>query len=289
MKRALVCGVAALIGLNGLSLHGEDAKAEPEKAKGPRVLFVTQSAGFVHGSVKRASPELSPAEIAMKQLAQQSGAFSLDATQDAASDLTKENLKNYDVVMFYTTGNLPIPEENLAYFLNDWLKQPGHGFIGVHSAADTYHEDKRYWDMVGGTFNGHPWNADARVTLAIHDAAHPTMAPFGGESADWVDEIYVYKNWQPKKVRVLMSLDMAKTELKQPYHVPVAWVKEYGEGRVYFNNLGHREDTWTKEPFLKSLQAGILWCAGQGEAGAAPNPELSEQLDQQAKEVAGAK
>ena len=263
----------------------EEAKSEtPDK---PRVLFVTQSEGFTHSSVRRKkSPELSPAEIAMENLAQKSKAFTVVTTQNVAADFTKENLQNYDVVMFYTTGKLPIAEEDLNYFLNEWLRQKGHGFIGVHSATDTYKSYKPYWDMIGGSFNGHPWTANSKVTLAIHDPSHPTMAPFGGESVEWTDEIYVYKNWQPEKVRVLMSLDMAKTEKKGPYHVPVAWVKEYGEGRVYYNNLGHREETWTKEPFLQSILAGIKWAAGQGEANATPNPELSKKLDAAAKKVA---
>ncbi len=283
--RLLLSAVAALA-VAASALAADDA-AKTSDGDVPRVLYVTQSQGFEHGSVKRQGTQLSPSEIAMRQLAQQSGKFTIDVTQDAAADFTKENLQNYDVVMFYTTGNLPIAEADLDYFFKEWLRQPGHGFIGIHSATDTYHDYEPYWDMVGGTFNGHPWNAGATVTLAIHDPDHPTMKPFGGASVEWTDEIYQYKNWQPEKVRVLMSLDMAKTSLKKPYHVPVAWVKEYGEGRVYVNNLGHREDTWTKQPFLESLLAGIQWASGQGDAAADPNPEQSSRQEQLAKQAAG--
>jgi hypothetical protein len=140
--------------------------------------------------------------------------------------------------------------------------------------------------MVGGTFNGHPWGWDAEITLAIHEPDHPTMKPFGGESIPWTDEIYQYTHWQPEKVRVLMSLDMEKTALKKPYHVPISWVKEYGEGRVYYNNLGHRDDTWTKKPFLDSLLAGILWASGRIDGPAEPNPELSAREEEKAKKAA---
>ena len=103
-----------------------------------RILMLTQSKGYTHGSVKRNQAQLAPAEIAMVQLGKQSGLFTVDCTQDAAADFTKENLKNYDIVIFYTTGMLPIKEADMQYFLNDWLKQKGHGFIGFHSATDTY-------------------------------------------------------------------------------------------------------------------------------------------------------
>lgn len=273
-----------------------DATLEPTAAgtagddaaeKKIRVLFVTQSQGFRHGPVTRQGGELAPAEVAMKQLAQQTGEFEVDCTQDVAADFTKKNLQNYDVVMFYTTLDLPISQEDRDYFFTDWLKQPGHGFVGIHSASDTFHDYEPYWDMVGGTFDGHPWNAGENVVLTVHDPGHPTMKPFGGASVDWTDEIYQYKHWQPEKVRVLMSLDMAKTPLKKPYHVPVAWVKDYGGGRVYYNNLGHRDDTWTKRPFLDSVLAGIQWAAGRIDGDAEPNPEVSAQEEAKAKAAAG--
>ena len=247
-----------------------------------RVLLLTQSVGFVHDSVKRRDKPLAACEIAMTQLGQQSGLFKVDCTQNAEADFTKENLQKYQVVMFYTTGKLPIAEENLDYFFNDWLKQKGHGFIGFHSAADTYGDYQPYWDMVGGTFNGHPWNAGETVTITVHDPAHPAMTGLGKEF-QIKDEIYQYKNWQPEKVRVLMSLNMAKCPTKRPYMVPVSWVKNYGDGRVFFTNLGHNEATWTNPAFLEHVTGGVKWVLGQEAGDATPNPQLSAELEAKAK------
>ena len=59
-----------------------------EAAEKPaRVLFVTQSIGYRHGSVTRPDGELAPAEIAMIQLGQQTGRFEVDCTQDSARRL----------------------------------------------------------------------------------------------------------------------------------------------------------------------------------------------------------
>ena len=126
LRRSLLAACTALL-LPAVAA-ADHHETNGDGGAGPtRILFVTQSAGFKHGSVDRDKPgrELAPAEIAMKQLAQESGgAFTVDLTQDVASDFTRENLQNYDVVAFYTTGMLPIAEEDLDYFLNDWLKQP---------------------------------------------------------------------------------------------------------------------------------------------------------------------
>ncbi len=115
----------------------------------------------------------------MTQLGQQTGLFDVHCTQDAEADFTKENLQNYDIVMFYTTGDLPIAEADLEYFFNEWLKQKGHGFIGFHSATDTYHDYKPYWDMIGGTFDEHPWNSATTSPSPFTTRPARMMQPFG--------------------------------------------------------------------------------------------------------------
>lgn len=281
MKQRLML-VAALMVSTLFTLTATAADEPAAAGKAARILFVTQSKGFRHGSVNRKDGQLSPSERVMTELGIQSNLFRVDCTQDVEQDFTKEKLQNYDIVMFYTTGDLPIKQEDRDYFFNEWLKQKGHGFIGVHSAADTYHNYEPYWDMIGGTFNGHPWGAGSTVTITVHDAKHPAAKPWGDEFVIQ-DEIYRFKNWQPEKVRVLMSLNMAKTQLKHPYHVPILWVKNYGDGKVMHMSLGHREDVWTNETYQKSLLGGIRWILGQEAGDATPNPELSAAQEKKAK------
>ncbi len=262
-------------------------------AEKSQILMLTQSAGYVHASVNRSpknQPELdlAPAEVAMVQLGQKTGLFTVHCTQDATSDITKDNLQNYDIVMFYTSGKLPIADADMEYFLNTWLKQKGHGFIGFHSALDTYKDYQPYWDMVGGSFVSHPWGAGTTVTISVHEPEHPTMKPFGAEF-QIRDEIYKYSHWQPEKVRVLMSLNMAKCKPSEPNHVPVAWVKSYGEGRVYVNNLGHNPSTWSDQRFLDSVTAGVKWIRGDVPGKSAPNPEVSKAQEAAAKAAVEAK
>ncbi len=240
----------------------------------PRILFLTQSKGFTHGSVNRKEGTRAPAELALLQLAKESDAFNVTCSQNAEADITRENLEQYDIVAFYTSGDLPIAEKELDYLLSDWLHQKGHGFLGFHSAADTYKKHEPYWDMIGGSFNGHPWGAGSMVTVKVHDMQHPAMKPFGA-SFEIQDEIYQYKNWQPENCHVLMSIDMEKTQTKRPYHVPIAWCKQIGQGRMLFNNLGHREQTWQDERFLDSILASIDWVVGKTDADASPNPDVS--------------
>jgi type 1 glutamine amidotransferase len=278
MKKMLF---AMLLAAMSLSIAPR-VKVAAADAPPPRILMVTQSQGFRHGSVTRKDNQLSVAERVVTELGISSNLFRVDCTQDVAKDFTKEKLQNYTIVFFYTTGNLPIAKEDLEYFHNEWLKQKGHGFIGTHSATDTYHNYQPYWDMIGGTFNGHPWGSGSKVAITVHDDRHPASKPWG-KSFEITDEIYRFKNWQPEKVRVLMSLNMAETAMKEPYHVPVLWVKEYGNGKVMYLSLGHREDVWTNETYQASLLGGVKWILGLEAGDATPNPELSAEQEKKAK------
>ena len=84
-----------------------------------------------------------------------------------------------------------------------------------------------------------------------------------------------------------MSLDMSKCKPSEPYHVPVAWVKEYGKGRMFYTNLGHNNGTWTDERFVKSVTGGVRWVMGLEEADATPNPKLSAKEEEKAKAASG--
>jgi len=288
MKIARKFGTALVLGVFVLSL----AAPRPSglRAEGPkkaRMLMVTVSKTFTHEPVKREKNELAPAEVAVTQIGQQSGLYTVDCTQDPKVDFTIDNLKKYDLVFFYTQGpDLEIPKEALDYFFGTWLKQKGHGFIATHSSTDTYGDYQPYWDMIGGTFDGHPWNAGDTVTITVHDTKHPGSKMWGNEFSI-KDEIYQYKHWQPEKVHVLMSLNMAKCGLKKPYHVPISWVKEYGDGKIFYTNLGHNKETWANKTYRESILGGIRWVMGLDEGDATPNPEVSKAQHEKSKKDAG--
>lgn len=271
--------------LAGLIVPAMSVQAEAAKTK---ILFVTQSKGFTHGSVNRKAQALAPAEIALTQLGESTGLFTVHCTQDCAADFTRENLQKYDIVAFYTTGDLPIADADKDYFFKEWLPQQGHGVLGFHSAMDTFHEYEPYWDMIGGTFIGHPWGSGTKVVLTNLEPNNVLTKSFGPEF-ELKEEIYMYRHWQPEKVHVLMSLDYAKSPVSTPinishgYHVPVCWIKEYGQGKVYCNNLGHNETTWTNPAFLTSITEAVKWIRGDVDVDAKPNPEVSAAQEAKAK------
>jgi hypothetical protein len=97
------------------------------------------------------------------------------------------------------------------------------------------------------------------------------------------EEIYQYKNYDPAAVRVLLSLNMEKTSLKMPRLVPVSWVRDYDQGRLFYTNLGHNESTWKNPLFQQHLLAGLKWAAKQVDGPSKPNPELQAEVEKKSK------
>jgi len=253
------------------ALHAGDA---PASGKTYKLLVLTQSVGFVHDPVKRKNAPFCLVETTVTEIGKVSGLFETECTQNAA-DITVEKLKTTDAMLFYTTGKLPIPAETWAAVVA-WLKS-GKALIGVHSATDTAGPpgSPTYAELINGQFAGHPWGQGTPETFTVHDPAHPTVKMWGG-SFDYKEEIYQYKGYDPKAVRVLISLDFFKTAKKAAYHVPVCWVRELDQGRMFYTNLGHTPSTWNDAKFKDHLLQGLRWALKLEAGPATPNPELQD-------------
>ena len=225
----------------------------PKKGK---LLYMTLTKGYYHKSV-----ELSKQIV--REIGDKSGAFETTVTEDVAA-FTKANLKNYDAVMFNTTGELPMSEDQKKAFV-DFVRS-GHGFIGVHSATDTFYMWADYGEMIGGYFNNHPWHE--MVTIEVVDPSSPIVGSLG-KSFQINDEIYQVSDFQAKDSHVLLRLDPTSVDLKKNgvmhryYGWPVAWTRSYGKGRVYYNGLGHDDWVWKDARYQEMLLKGIQWAMGQ--------------------------
>lgn len=223
-----------------------------------RLLYLTLSAGFKH--------EVVPfSRQIVKEIGDKSGAFETTLAEDV-TPFTAENLKNYDAVMFYTTGELPMTDEQKKAFIQ--FIRSGHGFVGVHSATDTFYMWPDYAELIGGYFNGHPWHQ--QVTIDVADPASPIVR-FLGRSFQIKDEIYQIDDFRADTSDVLLRLDPASVDTKKEgarrkyYGWPLAWTRKHGQGRVFYTALGHEEAVWKDPGYQELVRNGIEWAMGQKE------------------------
>ncbi len=251
-----------------LALAAQGPAALPPAPDRPRVLFLTHSAGFQHDVVKRAQRAvLAHAERCFEELA--GPILEVEATQDCAA-LRADNLGRYQALMFYTTGELPISDDDKAALLQ--FVRDGGGFVGIHCATDTFYEFPGFGEMLGGYFDGHPWHQAVR--LEVEDRAHPTTFHLGPH-LDITDEIYQFRNWSRDRVHVLLRLtdhgtDLGKGKRPDKDHA-LSWCHDYGKGRVFYTALGHRPEVWRDARFATHLLAGVRWTLDRdGALGRAP-------------------
>jgi len=222
-----------------------------------RILYFTHSAGYRH--------EVIPTSRAvLKQLGEASRAFRVTATEDVSA-FTAENLRHYAAVMFFTTGELPMTAAQKAALLA--FIRSGRGFLGVHSATDTFYMWPEYRKLIGGYFNEHPWHQ--KVTVDVADPTSPLVG-FLAPSFAVNDEIYQIRDLDAPTSHILLRLDPASVDLdapnvhRQDYGWPLAWTRSYGRGRVFYTALGHEEAVWRDPRYQQMLTNAILWTMRKG-------------------------
>lgn len=242
-------------------------------AEAENVLVVTVTKGFRHSSIPTA-------EAVIGSLAERHGGFSVDyarTDQEIVEKMSLDNLQKYDGVIFAnTTGELPLPDKK--GFIK-WIKS-GKGFVGMHSASDTFHHFQPYIKMLGGEFKTH--GKQVEVNVLNEDSKHPACDHYGPHFKIF-DEIYLLKNFDRDQVHGLLTLHHHPNS-KAPGDYPIAWSKHFGKGKVFYTSLGHREDVWTNADYQMHVLGGILWAIGLEKGDASPK-NLSAKLSPEEKKM----
>jgi type 1 glutamine amidotransferase len=256
-----------------------------------KILFFTKSSGFEHSAISWKNTKPSFAEQVLLDLGKQHDwefTFSKDG-----SKFSPEYLKQFDAVFFYTTGDLcsegtdkqpPMsPAGKQALF--DYVRG-GKGFLGSHSASDTFHTDNEsqkgperyknhgdkaddYVKFIGAEFIKH--GAQQVATNTVTNPKFPGFEKVGASYA-MNEEWYSLKDFTPD-IHVLSVIDapaMKGTEYQRPPY-PSTWARKEGKGRVWYTAMGHREDVWTNPTFQQILIGGIKWALGDVKAEVQPN------------------
>lgn len=245
---------------------------QPPKRK--KVLAIGEVKGFQHDSVSHALASI-------ERWGKETGLWDTYIRTDTQL-VTKEkvpagnakNLEFFDAVVFYTTGELPMNDEQKKALLS-FVHDDGKGFIGVHSATDTFYQWPEYGEMIGGWFDHHPWGT-FNAPVLVEDKDFPATKHMPS-SFVLNDEIYQFKNWSRDKVRVLMRLDETKLDLanknihRTDKDFAVTWVKPFGKGRVFYSTLGHLEAVYDN-PMIRTMYVeGIKWALGLTEGATTPH------------------
>ncbi|HUV62613.1 MAG TPA: ThuA domain-containing protein, partial [Sedimentisphaerales bacterium] len=259
------------------------AKAFVQPRKPRRLLIFDLNVGYGgHGSIPTAN-------LAFTRMGEKTGAFETVVSKDP-SVFEPESLRKFDAVFLNNTvGNL-FQEPRLRQSLVEFV-YGGGGLLGVHgtSVAFTYWPGARedwpeFGIMLGARGANHKANNE-HVFIKLDDPTHPVTVPFGGDF-DYRDEFFrVHEPYSRNRVRVLLSIDTAKTDMQQkPSYGKVeradndyalAWVRNYGRGRVFYCGFAHHPSVFWDPKMLQFYLAATQFALGDLPAPTVPSAKLT--------------
>jgi len=137
----------------------------------------------------------------------------------------------------------------------------GTGFAGWHGGmGDAFRKHTEYQYMTGGQFVAHPGGVKD-YTVEITKPEDPIVAglktPFSMHSEQY------YMHIDPSnEVLATTIFDGSVHDWIDGTVMPVVWKRRFGQGRVFYNALGHVASDFDQPEAREITRRGLLWAAG---------------------------
>lgn len=160
----------------------------------------------------------------------------------------------------------------------------GVGLAGCHGGmCDSFRQNTEWQFITGGQWVSHPGGDGIEYTVNICHGSSPITE--GMDDFKVCSEHY-YLHIDPA-IEVLATTRFPIVNYyhisNKPVDMPVAWTKTWGNGRVFYNSLGHHDDVFDKSSNAQILmERGMLW-AGEGKQYAIDHKRTTEAFINNAK------
>ncbi len=263
--------------------------AEPLAApRKPRKLLIFDlNVGYPgHRSIQTAN-------LAFTLMGQKTGAFESTISRDPKV-FERESLRQFDAVFFNNTVGDCFTNADLRQNLVEFV-YAGGGLMGVHGTTVGFTkwpgatEDWPEFGLMIGARGANHRASDEHVFIKLDEPSHPINGVFGGQGFDYRDEFFrVQDPYSRHRVRVLMSLDTQKTDLKQgpgygrleraDNDFALAWVRNYGRGRTFYCTIAHNPYVFWDAKMLRFYLAAAQFVLGDLAAPTIPSAKLTPAL-----------
>lgn len=185
--------------------------------------------------------------------------FQVEVSDTLDAFLDGEKLKGLDLIVpVWTMGK--ISGEQLRPLLV--AVEGGVGMGGCHGGmCDSFREAADYQFMTGGQWVAHPGNDGVEYQVHITDHENPITR---GISDYTVRSEQYYMHVDPSN-KVLATTRFPTADGPHvpngAFDMPVVWTRYYGQGRVFYNSLGHRPEVVEQAETLEICRRGLLWAA----------------------------
>ena len=250
--------------------------AKPYAApKKPRKLLVIESLeGMSHDTIPLTN-------VMIDEMGKKTGAWTTEFSNDL-NNLRYPKIKEYDAIFLNSIVGEFLPDLKIREDLVRYVKEGG-GIGGIHGTPWASRNWDEFAEMIGA--QSAPHRIENGI-MKVYDRNNPIVAPFHYEDLPFQEEYYRFDTegngrlrWDKVRVLLTVVLDDPKVEprpwtgYKRPDNIyPVAWIRSYGKGRVFYNSLGHMPETFTKPEIVGHFLSGIQFMLGDLDADTTPNP-----------------
>jgi type 1 glutamine amidotransferase len=248
--------------------------ATPKKTR--KLLVIESLEGMSHNTIPHTN-------VMIQQMGEKTGAWTTVFSNDL-TNLRYPRVKEYDAIFLNSIVGEFLPDPALRADLVRYVNEGG-GIGGIHGTPWASRNWDEFAEMIGA--QSAPHRIENGI-LKVYDKENAIVRPFNYEDLPFREEYYRFEHegngrlrWD--KVRVLLIVDLDEkvpastdkpwTGYRRPDKVyPVAWIREYGKGRVFYNSMGHMTETFMKPEIVGHFLAGMQYILGDLDANATPNP-----------------
>ena len=144
--------------------------------------------------------------------------------------------------------------------------QSGVGIAGCHGGmCDAFRDNTEWQFMTGGQWVAHPGNDGVNYTVNITERLRPDHAKASATSTSPASNTTCTSTRRSRcSPRPASPSPTARTPATARSTCPWSGPSCYGQGRVFYNSLGHHAAMLDQEPVRSLMQRGFLWAARQG-------------------------
>lgn len=160
------------------------------------------------------------------------------------------------VVQIWTMGEISRDQQK---GLLDVVKS-GIGIAGWHGGlGDSFRNNTEYQFMVGGQWVAHPGGVIDYSVDIVDTEDYVTKGL--STTFDMHSEQYFMHVDPNVKVLATTTFGAEHAPWTEGAVMPIAWKKSYGQGRVFYNSLGHVASDFEVPEALEIMKRGIRWAA----------------------------
>ena len=172
------------------------------------------------------------------------------------------DLTAYDLIIL--GWNNALTTEDLSDSQEDHLLEAvesGTGIAAWHGAAAAFRSSLRYHLMLGGDFLAHPGGEGYPHPYEVNVVNRDHPVTRGVNDFPVASEQYYMSTDPNNDVLAETTFDGAHLPWLDGLKSPVAWVRQWGEGRVFYHSIGHAPQDLAGADVRRLTKQGIAWAA----------------------------